>query len=50
MALRRHSRLREQFNRNPRLSTSHKTDPKSPWRDCMTDRILYFEGRLGERR
>lgn len=25
-----------------------KTDPKSPWRDCVTDRILYFEGRLGD--
>jgi len=23
-------------------------DPKSPWRDCATDRILYFEGRLGD--
>jgi len=22
--------------------------PKSPWRDCVTDRILYFEGRLGD--
>jgi hypothetical protein len=25
-----------------------KTDPASPWRDCVTDRILYFEGRLGD--
>jgi len=25
-----------------------KTDPKSPWRDCVTDRITYFEGRLGD--
>jgi hypothetical protein len=25
-----------------------KTDPTSPWRDCVTDRILYFEGRLGD--
>jgi len=25
-----------------------KADPKSPWRDCVTDRILYFEGRLGD--
>ena len=25
-----------------------KMDPKSPWRDCATDRILYFEGRLGD--
>ncbi|SEG72989.1 S1/P1 Nuclease [Bryocella elongata] len=24
------------------------TDTKSPWRDCVTDRILYFEGRLGD--
>jgi hypothetical protein len=24
------------------------TDPTSPWRDCATDRILYFEGRLGD--
>jgi hypothetical protein len=24
------------------------TDPKSPWRDCVTDRILYFEGVLGD--
>lgn len=24
------------------------TDPESPWRDCVTDRILYFEGRLGD--
>jgi hypothetical protein len=23
-------------------------DPASPWRDCITDRILYFEGRLGD--
>jgi S1/P1 Nuclease len=23
-------------------------DAKSPWRDCVTDRILYFEGRLGD--
>jgi hypothetical protein len=25
-----------------------KIDPASPWRDCVTDRILYFEGRLGD--
>jgi hypothetical protein len=25
-----------------------ETDPKSPWRDCVTDRILYFEGELGD--
>ena len=24
------------------------SDPKSPWRDCATDRILYFEGRLAD--
>jgi hypothetical protein len=23
-------------------------NPTSPWRDCLTDRILYFEGRLGD--
>jgi nuclease S1 len=23
-------------------------DPKSPWRECITDRVLYFEGRLGD--
>jgi hypothetical protein len=27
---------------------SSATDPKSPWRDCATDRILYFEGELGD--
>jgi len=25
-----------------------ETEPTSPWRDCVTDRILYFEGRLGD--
>ena len=25
-----------------------QTDPASPWRDCATDRILYFEGRVGD--
>jgi hypothetical protein len=25
-----------------------ETDPKSPWRDCVTDRILFFEGRLAD--
>jgi hypothetical protein len=25
-----------------------QADPKSPWRDCVTDRILDFEGRLGD--
>jgi len=24
------------------------SDPTSPWRNCVTDRILYFEGRLGD--
>ncbi|MES2393542.1 MAG: S1/P1 nuclease [Acidobacteriota bacterium] len=24
------------------------SDPKAPWRDCVTDRIMYFEGRLGD--
>ncbi len=24
------------------------SDPKGPWRDCVTDRILYFEQRLGD--
>lgn len=24
------------------------SDKTSPWRDCVTDRILYFEGRLGD--
>jgi hypothetical protein len=23
-------------------------NPQSPWRDCVTERILYFEGRLGD--
>ena len=23
-------------------------NPKSPWRDCVADRILYFEGQLGD--
>ena len=25
-----------------------QVDPQSPWRDCVTDRILYFEGILGD--
>lgn len=25
-----------------------KADPQSPWRDCVTDRIRYFEGRLSD--
>jgi hypothetical protein len=35
------------FNRDRDCPLS-STDPKSPWRDCVTDRILYFEGRLGD--
>jgi hypothetical protein len=35
------------FDRNRDCPVS-KADPKSPWRDCVTDRILYFEGRLGD--
>jgi hypothetical protein len=35
------------FDRNRDCPIS-KADPKSPWRDCVTDRILYFEGRLGD--
>jgi len=35
------------FDRMRDCSAS-KADPKSPWRDCVTDRILYFEGRLGD--
>ena len=35
------------FDRN-RDCPASATDPKSPWRDCVTDRILYFEGRLGD--
>ena len=35
------------FDRNRDCPVS-TTDPKSPWRDCVTDRILYFEGRLGD--
>lgn len=37
----------EQFDRKRDCPLS-KTDPASPWRDCVTDRILYFEGRLGD--
>ncbi|MGD0347828.1 MAG: S1/P1 nuclease [Terracidiphilus sp.] len=36
-----------QFDRKRDCPVS-KTDPASPWRDCITDRILYFEGRLGD--
>ena len=35
------------FDRNRDCPVS-QADPKSPWRDCVTDRILYFEGRLGD--
>jgi hypothetical protein len=35
------------FDRNRDCPVS-ASDPKSPWRDCVTDRILYFEGRLGD--
>lgn len=31
-----------------RMRDCPQSDPKSPWRDCVTDRILYFEGRLGD--
>ena len=36
-----------QFDRNRDCPVS-KANPASPWRDCITDRILYFEGRLGD--
>jgi len=35
------------FDRNRDCPLS-ESDPKSPWCDCVTDRILYFEGRLGD--
>jgi hypothetical protein len=35
------------FNRQ-RDCPASVSDPQSPWRDCVTDRILYFEGRLGD--
>jgi hypothetical protein len=35
------------FDRNRDCPVS-ETEPQSPWRDCVTDRILYFEGRLGD--
>jgi hypothetical protein len=35
------------FDRNRDCPVS-QADSKSPWRDCVTDRILYFEGRLGD--
>jgi hypothetical protein len=37
----------DKFDRN-RDCPASASDPKSPWRDCVTDRILYFEGRLGD--
>ncbi|HEY4380136.1 MAG TPA: S1/P1 nuclease [Acidobacteriaceae bacterium] len=37
----------EKFDRSRDCPVSEK-DPKSPWRDCVTDRILFFEGRLGD--
>jgi hypothetical protein len=40
-------RAEAKFDRNRDCPVS-ETDPKSPWRDCATDRILYFEGRLGD--
>lgn len=40
-------RAEDQFDRKRDCPVS-KTDPTSPWRDCVTDRILYFEGRLGD--
>jgi hypothetical protein len=36
-----------QFDRK-RDCPASRTDPRSPWRDCITDRILYFEGHLGD--
>jgi hypothetical protein len=36
------------YDRNRDCPVS-ESDPKSPWRDCVTDRILYFEGRLGNK-
>jgi hypothetical protein len=35
------------FDRSRDCPVSEK-DPRSPWRDCVTDRITYFEGRLGD--
>ena len=35
------------FDRQRDCPASTATPP-SPWRDCITDRILYFEGRLGD--
>jgi len=35
------------FDRTRDCPVSEK-EPRSPWRDCVTDRILYFEGQLGD--
>ncbi len=35
------------FDRN-RDCPASAANPQSPWRDCVTDRILYFEGQLGD--
>ncbi len=35
------------FDRNRDCPVS-ASDSKSPWRDCVTDRILYFEGQLAD--
>jgi len=40
-------RSADAYDRNRDCPVS-ATDPKSPWRDCAPDRILYFEGRLGD--
>jgi len=37
----------EKYSRN-RDCPPAEPDPTSPWRDCVTDRILYFEGLLGD--
>ena len=36
-----------EFDRSRDCPVSEK-GPKSPWRDCITDRILQFQGRLGD--
>ncbi|MDE1162845.1 MAG: S1/P1 nuclease [Acidobacteriaceae bacterium] len=40
-------RSADKFDRDRDCPLNSK-DPKSPWRDCVTDRINYFEGRLGD--
>jgi S1/P1 Nuclease len=37
----------ERFDRK-RDCPEPAANPTSPWRDCVTDRILFFEGRLGD--